>query len=79
MKRNRVFGCGVLLGVLAVSGVALARQEGTPPTRGEQEKSTENPANKNGTARAFGIRAAGLMDQNSVKQPGCRKTKRQKI
>jgi zinc protease len=44
-----MFGCGVLLAVLAMSSVVLARQEGTPPTRGEQEKSTENPANKNGT------------------------------
>jgi zinc protease len=52
MKRERIFGWGVLLAVLAMSafsGAAVARQEGTPPARGEQEKSTENPANKNGT------------------------------
>ncbi|MGH9496102.1 MAG: hypothetical protein ACRD3B_13975, partial [Candidatus Sulfotelmatobacter sp.] len=49
MKRYRMLQCGFLAAVLGLAGAAIAQQEATPPTRGEQEKSTETPANKNGT------------------------------
>jgi zinc protease len=49
MKRYRIFQIGFLAAVLGLAGAAMARQEATPPSRGEQEKSAETPANKNGT------------------------------
>ncbi|HWF39743.1 MAG TPA: pitrilysin family protein [Candidatus Acidoferrales bacterium] len=49
MKGYRIVACGFLAAILTFASAAIAQQESTPQTRGEQEKSTEASANKNGT------------------------------